>query len=126
MTLHEEWLFKAAQDLQSSKILLHSDQLLLDIAVYHTQQCAEKALKAFLVFHTQEISKIHDLRILLEKGIYFDTSLEDIYDDCLILNPFSTLYRYPEGDLMPSKSEVVEAVKSAENILTIIREKILG
>ena len=44
MKPHEEWLFKADQDLKSAQLLYDSPENLLDIAVYHCQQCAEKAL----------------------------------------------------------------------------------
>ncbi|MCF7799915.1 HEPN domain-containing protein [Candidatus Babeliales bacterium] len=40
MQNHEKWLFKAKSDLKTSKVLLRED--LLDTALYHTQQCAEK------------------------------------------------------------------------------------
>jgi HEPN domain-containing protein len=45
MKPHEEWLFKAAQDIESARVLLDSKNSLFDIAIYHTQQCAEKSLK---------------------------------------------------------------------------------
>lgn len=46
MEIHEEWLFKANSDLESAKVLLKNN--LLDTAIYHTQQSAEKALKGYL------------------------------------------------------------------------------
>ncbi len=64
MKLHEEWLFKAENDLESAKILLNSKKPLYDIAIYHTQQCAEKSLKAYLTFKKMEIEKIHNLILL--------------------------------------------------------------
>ncbi len=50
MKPHEEWLFKAEHDIASSNYLLTAPQPLFDIAVYHTHQCAEKSLKAYLAF----------------------------------------------------------------------------
>ena len=44
---YNDWLAKAASDLISSKKLSKDDDDTLDTAVYHTQQCAEKALKAY-------------------------------------------------------------------------------
>lgn len=38
----ESWLFKAKNDLRAAKTFLKHDQLTLDAAIYHTQQCAEK------------------------------------------------------------------------------------
>ena len=124
MKPHEEWMFKAGQDLESSKVLLQAANPLFDIAIYHTQQCAEKSLKAFMAYHGMEISKIHDLKSLLEKCINIDTSFDELYDDCIYLNPFSTLYRYPEGDLMPMNEEVESALESTLRIREFIISKI--
>src|SRR6056297_2789386 len=105
MKPHEEWLFKAEHDLKSAELLLQSVEPLYDIIVYHTQQCAEKALKAFLTSRMKEIDKSHNLILLVEKCIQELAKFDTIYDDCIFLNPYATLYRYPEGDLMPDLSE---------------------
>ena len=39
MKLHEEWLYKAENDLESAKLLLKSNKKLYDICVYHVHQC---------------------------------------------------------------------------------------
>ena len=41
MKPHDEWLYKAQNDIDSSQYLLTSDKQLFDIVVYHTQQCGE-------------------------------------------------------------------------------------
>jgi HEPN domain-containing protein len=56
MKPHEEWLFKALHDIESSKLLFNKNKNLFDIAIYHTQQCAEKSLKAFLAYKEQELA----------------------------------------------------------------------
>ncbi|MBF0282593.1 MAG: HEPN domain-containing protein, partial [Zetaproteobacteria bacterium] len=47
----EQWLLKANSDLNSAKALLSLD--LRDTGVYHCQQAAEKALKAYLSWRLQ-------------------------------------------------------------------------
>jgi HEPN domain-containing protein len=42
MESHKQWLKKAESDLRASEKLA-SDELVWDVAIYHTQQCAEKA-----------------------------------------------------------------------------------
>jgi|SRR6056297_3295430 len=120
MKPHEEWLFKAEHDLKSAELLLQSAEPLYDIIVYHAQQCAEKALKAFLTKRMKEIDKSHNLVLLVEKCIQDSEKFNTIYDDCLFLNPYATLYRYPEGDLMPEWSEVEMAIVSAKKILHFV------
>ncbi|NQT58539.1 MAG: HEPN domain-containing protein [Bacteroidetes bacterium] len=124
MKPHEEWLFKAAQDIESSIVLLDSMNSLFDIAIYHTQQCAEKSLKAFLSFCSRDIGRTHNLLFLLETCILIDETFDNIYEDCIYLNPFATLYRYPEGDLMPKKAEVETAIEKASRILNFVKVNI--
>ena len=123
MKPHEEWLFKAGNDLDSAEILINASKPLYDIAIYHTQQCAEKALKSYLAFKEQEIDKIHNLIVLTNLCSQFDVEFMSIRDDALFLNPYSTLYRYPEGDLMPSRDEVEKAVDVALKILEFVKMK---
>ena len=124
MEPHEEWLFKANQDLESSKVLLQSTNPLFDISIYHTQQCAEKSLKAFMAYHRKEINKIHNLISLLDKCTKIDPAFSELYDDCIYLNPFATLYRYPEGDLMPNRDDVDMAIESTSRIIEYVSDKI--
>ncbi|KKQ32270.1 MAG: HEPN domain protein [candidate division TM6 bacterium GW2011_GWF2_37_49] len=66
MSEHNDWLFKAKSDLKSAKKLSKDDDETLDTAAYHTQQCVEKTLKAFLVFNNRVPPRTHDLEKLLE------------------------------------------------------------
>jgi HEPN domain-containing protein len=124
MKPHEEWLFKAGNDLESAKYLLSSPIPLFDTAVYHAQQCAEKALKAYLAYNSAEIDKTHSLKVLVEKCLNINNAFTDLIDDCIYLHPYATLYRYPEGSLMPEKTAVIKAVSTAEKILTYVKIKI--
>jgi hypothetical protein len=55
-----QWLHKADHDLRSAaRLMSGDDEPLLDTAVYHCQQAAEKALKAYLTAHAVVFSKIH-------------------------------------------------------------------
>lgn len=42
------------------------------------------------------------------------------------MNPYSTLFRYPEGDLMPSDAETKKAIISAEKIYNFVKDIING
>lgn len=122
---HEAWLIKAQSDLISSKKLFSdTDDRTLDGAVYHTQQCAEKALKAFLVFKQQPIFKTHDLERLIELCSAIDTTFKDLLSAAAILNPYATEFRYPDDLLFPEREEVEEAIKYAESILSFVQKKI--
>jgi len=96
----------------------------LDIAIFHTQQCAEKALKAFLVFREQPIDKTHNLDLLNSYYHLLDPDFMAIQEAALFLRPFATAYRYPEGELEPSPTKVEKAIESAQAILRFVANKI--
>lgn len=67
--LVKNWLTKAYHDLETAKVLSKVKEPLLDTAIYHCQQAAEKAIKGFLVFHDIEFEKTHDVSGLIELSI---------------------------------------------------------
>lgn len=70
-----QWLLKADHDLRSAARLMSGDgEALLDTAVYHCQQAAEKALKAYLTAHCVVFPKIHLLLPLLALCTDIDNS----------------------------------------------------
>ena len=73
----KEWLKKASGDLKAAKLLLKEDDI-LDVAVYLSHQCAEKALKTYLVFSHSSLLKTHDLLKLLETCAQQDRSFSSL------------------------------------------------
>ncbi len=65
MQKHKEWLEFAEQDLRIAKIIASSSEVIVGPILFHTQQCAEKAFKAFLVYKHQALKKTHDLVALM-------------------------------------------------------------
>lgn len=57
------WLKKAKRDLSAAQKLA---QELPDIAIYHCQQAAEKALKGFLILHNLEPTETHNINTLVK------------------------------------------------------------
>ena len=68
MQEHKLWLTYSENDLRVAKISFEEDAI-ISSAFFLTQQCAEKALKSFLIFHKQPIRKIHDLVEILKDCI---------------------------------------------------------
>ena len=92
MKQHEVWLIKARNDIKSSKKLLEGEDPILDTAIYHTQQCAEKALKAYLAYKNNKIEKTHDVGHLVSLCSRYDPEFNQLMDDADNLNPFSTFF----------------------------------
>ena len=76
--LLRSWLTKAANDLRGARILGAADDAPLDTAIYHCQQTAEKAVKAFLIFKELSPEKTHDIRKLDTRGRCSRTPLQRI------------------------------------------------
>jgi HEPN domain-containing protein len=56
-SLARSWILKARRDLLSAKRLASGVDPYFDTAIYHCQQCAEKVIKGWLVYH--DFSTVH-------------------------------------------------------------------
>jgi HEPN domain-containing protein len=90
----------------------------LDISVYHCQQAAEKAIKAWLVSQEIPFAKTHDLERLLDCA--GSDSLAHLGNHMRILTPYVVEFRYPGDVFEPEESEVVEAIRLATEVLDCI------
>ena len=123
MQSHRQWLIKAQSDLRASENLSH-DELVWDVAIYHTQQCAEKALKSFLAWSKCPLEKTHNLVKLLELCTLIDPEFIKLRTEVEVLTPFLTEFRYPEAELYPEKKVLDDAIVKAKNVLNFIQRKI--
>jgi HEPN domain-containing protein len=123
--VHEirQWLIKAEHDLGSARRLLTGDPPYLDTAVYHCQQAAEKALKAYLTLKDTPFQKVHDLSVLIDQCIELDNSFEQISSISEILNPYATVFRYPGDVLEPELSDAEEALRLANMVLDFVMKR---
>jgi HEPN domain-containing protein len=125
-------LFRADNDLQVVIDLFQMNHKSLDVMIYHTQQCAEKALKAFLAFHLQEYPKTHDLGVLVNLCAEINPVFYELLDTAINLTPNATEFRYIDAleeadeltDLLPPQDEVQIAIEYATNILNFVKQKI--
>ena len=130
---YEAWIFKAENDLKIAEIAIHQDATVADAAIFHTQQCAEKALKGFLAYNRAEIRKIHNLVELATQCAAFDPTFDSLISDTVKLNPKATEFRYPDDfeeidnltQLVPSVEEVETAIAQAKRILDFVKLRIL-
>ena len=115
----QEWLTIAKSDLGASRTLSTHDEFSSQ-AVFHAQQCAEKALKAFLVWHQERFKKDHDLGYLGDLALKKDPTLSALIDEAVSLNPYAVATRYPGFSDEIEPTEVGEAIILAEKIYTEI------
>ena len=118
-----QWLVKAQHDLGSARCLMTGDAPYLDTAVYHCQQAAEKALKAFLALHDIPFPKTHDLVLLSDFCQTKDPTFQSLAEFAEMLTPYATLFRYPGECMMPASSDAHEALHAAGQVLDFVMEK---
>ncbi|MDR3109692.1 MAG: HEPN domain-containing protein [Planctomycetaceae bacterium] len=125
------WLFRATNDLNGAVSLFQQEQPILDIAIYHTQQSAEKALKGFLAFHNHDILKTHDVVKLVYLCADIDSDFLELLKYAAFLTPHATEYRYFEdiqiaedvAELLPEKEDVRTSIDYATFILNFVKRK---
>ena len=115
----QSWLVKAERDLASADCLAAAPKPLLDTAIYHCQQAAEKALKGFLVYHDSRIHKTHDLGILIADSSAFTTKYAAFADAAERLTQYAMLFRYPGTQLEPDPTEYKQAFHDASEFIRI-------
>lgn len=113
----EAWIAKARSDLKAAEILATGENSPQDIAIYHCQQSAEKAIKGFLVFREIPFQKTHDLERLLELVREDSTSLVKLDEHARILTPYAVEFRYPGDVFEPDEAEMLEALRLAREVL---------
>lgn len=118
-----EWLDRAEADLLAAGKLLRTRPRLLAIAVYHAQQAAEKALKAFLAAYNTPFRKTHDLEEVLRACIALEATFAQIQAEAILLAPYAVRFRYPDtgAPLEPPLAEARAAVAAAERVLAFVR-----
>jgi HEPN domain-containing protein len=87
----------------------------IEICCYHAQQCAEKALKSFLIARetdpprTRDLLELNQLCALKEPGFY------SIQQYCALLNPYGVQVRYP-NEFAIDDATTQAAITNAEKI----------
>jgi HEPN domain-containing protein len=119
-----EWVKFAKTDLDVAKQLFENmNPRPLEITCYHTQQSAEKVLKAFLVKSDILPPKTHDLNRLCKMCGDIDETFNEIADNCTDLNNYSNTPRYPfEIEILEDDAKI--AIEKASEILEWVTEKL--
>ena len=123
-TYIRRWLIKADNDLRSAKNDLSDPQPITETACFHAQQCAEKSLKAFIVFKEMHVDKTHYLTRLLGICEEFDDTFSELADAAAELTDYAVTTRYPDDWREIPVAEAEEAVANAHKILVFVRKKL--
>jgi len=90
------WIEKMNEDLEAIEALQAKAPHLHAVICFHTQQAAEKALKAALVASGKRALPTHNLLEILDRLIaQGGPDLEMVAGDCALLFRYAVLTRYP-------------------------------
>lgn len=112
------WINKADSDLANAQLCIAAN-VSLDTACFHTQQAAEKLIKAYLIAYNLPMPFIHNLEKLLELCEQHDASFSQMKALGQTLTPYAVQLRYDE-DFWPSPGEAATALQSAEALRAFI------
>ena len=116
----KKWINYAEEDLHLAKHSLTLESgCPFRLTAYHAQQCAEKYLKAFLVFHQIDFPYTHSITRLLEICSSLINTNE--FTEAEMLTPFAITARYPGEDEEVTKEEALEAIRMAD----LVKDKII-
>ncbi len=123
-TIYLDWINCSEDDLAYAKKALRDEECICP-ALFSTQQCAEKALKAYLAYQQQPINKIHDLIELVVSCAKFDQSFNMLMTYAESLNPYQIKTRYPGLiSIIPTVQTLKASIDEAEQVLNFVKERV--
>jgi HEPN domain-containing protein len=118
------WIRRAENDLKAGKDELATEEPATDTICFHMQQCCEKYLKAFPIFHGEEYPRTHDIAQLIERCAQFDAGFRILISwRVQDLTDYAVGVRY-DRVVFPSLEETKNAVALAEKVRKIVRDKL--
>jgi HEPN domain-containing protein len=92
--------------------------------VFHAQQAAEKAMRAFLAWHDMPFRKTHNLEELGRQCVTLDAALGALADQAGPLSEYAWKFRYPGESEDPAREEAEQALAVARNVYETILSRV--
>lgn len=116
---HNDWTEKALSDLMLAMKSIGDDQT-MSSAVFLSHQCAEKALKGYLMFASQAIPRVHDLEIVLNECVRLNKEFLLLSKICILLNPYGFNSRYPNDAFYMDQQILATLIEMATKIFHFV------
>jgi len=118
------WLTKTDRDLAVARNerAVHSESLVTEAICFHSQQAVEKLLKAYLIRHSIDFAKVHDLEYLRKLCASVDSAFADL--ELGDLSEYAVSIRYPGMPDEPSVSRADDALRIAEHVREFVRSRL--
>ena len=125
--LVRKWIKKAEQDYNLASHLVAEKLSFYEAAGFHSQQAAEKFLKAYLTWAQVEFPKTHDLDKLLELICAVDANLAEALSEIASLTVYGVELRYPghlpELTFEEAEKAVELAARTRQVIIDALKKK---
>jgi HEPN domain-containing protein len=118
------WLSKAGKDLAAAQYELQADPPFSEDIAFHSQQAAEKSLKAFLSWHRIPFRKTHNLVELGEACCQIDQSLESLLRRAAPLTEYAWKFRYPGDPEEATAEEAGTALATAREVFVSVLSRL--
>ena len=115
---------KAEEDFNAAKSLITYGAAFLSTVCFHSQQAAEKYLKAFLTYHQIEFPKTHDIGELLDLVARADNKLSESLRDVIVLTNYGVDVRYPGDSPDVTSNTAQQAIDMAEKVRRLVLESL--
>ncbi len=119
-----QWLKKAENDVITARQTLALKDGPTDTPCFHAQQAVEKSLKALLTANGIVFPYTHDVIALLDMSIDLMAELACFREVCAELSAYGVDVRYPGDFVDPPREDAHSALKVAENITSLIKNKV--
>lgn len=115
-----EWISKAEADFATAQREFGVEvEPNFDAVCFHSQQSAEKLLKARLQEAELVFGRIHDLTVLLDRIVDIEPAWEDLRSQLHSLTVYAVEYRYPGES--SGKDEAREALEACKAVRLVVR-----
>ncbi|MBN1381502.1 MAG: HEPN domain-containing protein [Deltaproteobacteria bacterium] len=118
----KKWLVYADEDIRLARHgLTLSSSVPYRLLAYHAQQCAEKCLKAYLVYRCIDFPYTHNISMLLElcsRDASWTVGLMDAEE----LTSYAITTRYPGIDEDVSREETLRAIQLASLVMKTVTD----
>jgi HEPN domain-containing protein len=116
----DKWLQYALADYNAAVNMIRFHRPVpIEIVCYHSQQAAEKMLKAFLIAKSEALMKTHDLVALLNQCRKYSADFDKCAKSCVTLTTFATLSRYP-SNVEITEQQMKQAINDTRVIMDFL------
>ncbi len=124
--LVRRWMSLACSDLAYARKSLGLGEQFNDKICFHSQQAAEKALKALLIALDVRPPRTHDIRALVALVSNAFPDLLDALTPVVDLTDYAVEIRYPDEWYVPKTAETERAIELAHKAIMVVDARLIS